>query len=317
MKRLLQAAWFLPLFALSVLNNSFVFVLHIFIVALSILGTYELFKMADVRKEVFTLIAAQLVVNSMYIRYYMFNEQSDLGFFNFILERFHFETSSASPTMVAIGVLLAILFTVNLFRKRYTKDIGLAILIAVFSAVYTGFFAWHIIMTRLGLGKLGSLEVIQQHSGQGKYYLFIMLVVIWFMDAGAYYVGKNFGKHKLKESASPNKSIEGVLGGALVAVAVGFVINKLCEAGVFDFFLGDVLTFTTVEYLIFAFVFSFIGFVGDMGESIIKRTFQMKDSSSIVPGMGGVLDVFDSMLFSAPILYYYVYYFTKIGIIHG
>jgi phosphatidate cytidylyltransferase len=129
----------------------------------------------------------------------------------------------------------------------------------------------------------------------GKRWLVFLYFVIWASDIGAYYVGTSFGKHRLYEKISPKKSIEGLLGGT----AASMVVALLCK-----FWL--VTSLGWFEALLLGFGLALVGTVGDLVESLLKRSAGVKDSGTVVPGHGGILDRLDSLMFAAPALYYYL-----------
>ncbi len=115
-----------------------------------------------------------------------------------------------------------------------------------------------------------------------------LMLLIWASDTGAYIFGKNFGKHKLFERISPGKTWEGWIGGTLLAVAVGYVLSL---------FFTDLETYQWVGVAIIVAVF---GVLGDLTESLLKRSLGVKDSGTLLPGHGGILDRFDSLLMAIP-----------------
>jgi phosphatidate cytidylyltransferase len=126
--------------------------------------------------------------------------------------------------------------------------------------------------------------------------LLYALFVVWATDIGAYFLGKRFGKHKLMPDVSPNKTIEGSIDGIISAVAVALIfllVNPNKELFVYNL---PVMLILTV-------VFSIVGQFGDLVESSIKRHYGVKDSGNILPGHGGILDRFDSLLFVFPIMH--------------
>lgn len=127
-------------------------------------------------------------------------------------------------------------------------------------------------------------------------YLFILLFVCsWIADTFAYFTGITFGKHKLVPHLSPKKSVEGAIGGitgaALVGLLYGFILHKA---------LGIK---AMIPFLVISAVGAFISIFGDLAASAIKRNYDVKDYSNLIPGHGGILDRFDSMIFVAPIVY--------------
>ena len=123
--------------------------------------------------------------------------------------------------------------------------------------------------------------------------LWLVLIATWLTDTGAYFVGKKFGKKAMAPMISPNKTIAGAVGGILIT-AIFIILTSL-------FF--EVLN---IYYLIFAFLFPVVAIMGDLFESCIKRSFDVKDTGTIIPGHGGILDRFDSFIFTAPFTYYFI-----------
>ncbi len=138
------------------------------------------------------------------------------------------------------------------------------------------------------------LMIIYRHP-DGKAWIFFLLCIVIFGDTGAFYFGRLIGKHKLHEKISPNKTWEGAIGGLLCSVISGLMFIKA-------FRLSD-LSFSSICFLVFI---SIIAQLGDLAESFIKRSFNLKDSGSILPGHGGILDRIDSLLFTIPFLYGYI-----------
>lgn len=128
----------------------------------------------------------------------------------------------------------------------------------------------------------------------GPKLIFFLLIVVWASDAGAYYVGKRFGKRKLSPRVSPKKTVEGGLGGIATSLLAAAIVH-------FTFFPE----FPLIHALGAALLLAIAGVIGDLAESMWKRSADVKDSGAILPGHGGFLDRIDSILFTAPILYAY------------
>jgi phosphatidate cytidylyltransferase len=133
----------------------------------------------------------------------------------------------------------------------------------------------------------------------GRLLILYLVVVVKCTDIGAYTVGMLIGRHKLIPRISPGKTWEGFFGGLAFAVAGSFIFYA-CTGGQ----LG-VLTFHRWDAAILAIVLALAGVAGDLFESLLKRASGIKDSGRVIPGMGGMLDVLDSLLFGAPILFFY------------
>lgn len=124
--------------------------------------------------------------------------------------------------------------------------------------------------------------------------LLSVFVTIWVNDTGAYLFGISLGKHRLFERISPKKSWEGFIGGALAALGSGYV---------FSLFIPQL---SLVEWFIFSEIVVIFGTFGDLIESLMKRTVNIKDSGNVLPGHGGLLDRFDSLILAAPVIYIYL-----------
>lgn len=140
----------------------------------------------------------------------------------------------------------------------------------------------------------GSLIRLRNDFPEGSKLIFFLLLVVWLGDSGAYYVGKQLGRHKLSPRISPKKTVEGLIGGVSASIITAIVIH-------FTFFRS----FPLHHAVIAGVLLSIAGVIGDLAESMWKRSADVKDSGSLLPGHGGFLDRFDSILFTAPILYCY------------
>ncbi len=129
-------------------------------------------------------------------------------------------------------------------------------------------------------------------------FLFGLFLLLWANDTFAYLAGIAIGKHKLIPRLSPKKSVEGLIGGILGALLVGYLLS----------IFWDVLTMP--QWMIFAAIVAVSGTIGDLFESSLKRTANVKDSGNLIPGHGGILDRLDSFLIAVPFVYFYLYFFT-------
>lgn len=152
------------------------------------------------------------------------------------------------------------------------------------------------VLGTLYIGMLGGalLRLRLDFAENGPKLVFFLLLVVWAGDAGAYYVGKQFGRTRLSPRVSPKKTVEGGIGGIIASIIAALIIH-------FTFFRE----FPIHHAVIAAVILSFAGVIGDLAESLWKRSAAVKDSSALIPGHGGFLDRFDSILFTAPILYGY------------
>lgn len=137
-----------------------------------------------------------------------------------------------------------------------------------------------------------------ENAALGVFLIVYTLFCAWFGDSGAYFVGTFFGKHKLCPKISPKKTVEGLVGGI---VTVGVVVFIQCLA--YNLFIASE-SFASYAVLIpVGMAASAVGVLGDLTASVIKRQYNVKDFGNIMPGHGGVLDRFDSVLFTAPFLF--------------
>jgi len=197
------------------------------------------------------------------------------------LETYHPLPVGLGKFFMAACVML--IMTVRLFSRRPVDgaldDIAITL---------TGVFYVAVLFT---------FQIMILMGADGKQWLVFLYFVIWASDIGAYAIGILFGRNRLYEKVSPKKSIEGFVG-ALVAAA-GMAL--LCRVW---FMLP--IPFGISEAIGIALVLAVVGTIGDLVESLLKRASGVKDSGGIIPGHGGILDRMDSMLFAAPVMYYYL-----------
>ena len=157
-------------------------------------------------------------------------------------------------------------------------------------------------------------------AAEGAWHVLIVLAVAFASDVGALFFGMSFGRHKLAPAISPGKTIEGFVGGVLSSVAVVFGLRAIANhtapppdlamtsmehmSAFADQFTSLIARMSILQAIIFGIVISIATQVGDLFESVIKRAAGAKDSSSVVPGMGGVLDVIDGVIFAGPVAWF-------------
>ena len=217
-----------------------------------------------------------------------------IGLMLFTIAAFVFENVSVEMGMFATLLIIPASYV---FRRKSIEESLPSSAIAVLGTMYIGMLG-------------GSLVRLRNDFPVGAKLIAFLLIVVWIGDAGAYYVGKNFGKTKLSPVISPKKTIEGGIGGVLTSITAAIVIH-------FTFFPE----FPLVHAIIAGVILSLSGMVGDLAESMWKRSAEVKDSGTLIPGHGGFFDRFDSILFTAPILYVYwtliVHDFKSLNIMSG
>lgn len=191
---------------------------------------------------------------------------------------FNFEMSRGWELLFIVVALLSI-FILQLKRRDNSQAV-VGISTTFFGILYVSWF-------------LSFLIKIRDFSPGGEFYLLSIILITKSSDIGAYVIGKKWGSHQLLPRISPNKSVEGSLGGLFFSAAAAM----LCRP------------FLNFNYLILAALGIGLGLLaqlGDLSESLIKRDCQVKDSGRLFPGLGGVLDLVDSLLFTAPVFYFFM-----------
>jgi phosphatidate cytidylyltransferase len=186
---------------------------------------------------------------------------------------------SGLPHLMSVSFLFYIIIMLLLLRNVVTKN--------AFSFDDAGVLS--LAMMYIGMGFHYFIEARET----GIPVLFYALFIVWLTDSGAYIFGKQFGKHKLAPHVSPNKTWEGSIMGSLVSTVVGTI-------WIYNFHIGNISLLLSI---VITLLLSITGQFGDLVESALKRYYRVKDSGKILPGHGGILDRFDSLLFVIPLLH--------------
>lgn len=193
-------------------------------------------------------------------------------------------------TLVFLIVALLLLFELFRNKESAVSNLGTSLL----GIFYIGFFS----------ASLVSLREFYNDSifiyYQGGYLIISILASIWICDSAAYFLGTAYGKNKLMPRVSPHKSWEGAFAGFVFSI-IGMLACKALFA--------DFLSWS--DAIVIGLIVGTIGQIGDLIESLIKRDTFVKDSSSIIPGHGGIFDRFDSLIFSAPVVYLYLSFMAR------
>ena len=210
--------------------------------------------------------------------------------------------------LAIIGYLACVVFFVNL-RFGFIPDIlmfvfgYMIILMFIYVFAYPKYDAAKLMTVFFGVfyvaGMLSYIYKIRMLEG-GLYLTFLIFICSWGCDTFAYCFGKLFGKHKMSPRLSPKKSVEGAIGGIVGAIAVGAIYGAI---------VGNYIGSIANPVLIFAVMSGVAGLasmVGDLSASAIKRNYDIKDYGKLIPGHGGILDRFDSVIFIAPLIYYII-----------
>ncbi len=194
-----------------------------------------------------------------------------------------FEPTKGWELFFMVVVFLALFLTQ--MRRQDSSQAIVGISTALFGILYV---SW----TLSFLIKLRFLE--SPVLPNGAWLVALVLVITKGGDIGAYFVGSALGRHTLVGRVSPSKTWEGMIGGLLFSVG-----GALALRGVFS-------QIPVIHLVVMGLLLGVLGQLGDLSESVVKRDCQVKDSGTLLPGMGGVLDVLDSLLFTSPICYFYV-----------
>ncbi|MCI5889329.1 MAG: phosphatidate cytidylyltransferase [Brachyspira sp.] len=187
-----------------------------------------------------------------------------------------FDLVAVALTFCSIGAFMWVLFR---GRQPYIANVATTLL----GIIYCGWFPLHLIFLR-------HLSSERFHDGLG--FVVLMFTAILMTDIGCYYAGRHLGKHKLAPIVSPNKTIEGSMGGAIAAVIGALIIGYFLQL---EWYFSVMLGFLCTVF----------AQIGDLCESLLKRDAGVKDSGHSLPGHGGFLDRTDSFILTIPVMYYF------------
>jgi phosphatidate cytidylyltransferase len=244
-------------------------ILLIGLLIISLIGLYELYKVVSLEKELPGLLGyAVVILYYVGIKLIGFSQEADHLLF-FVL--------------LAVIILMMAIYVFSFPKYRAEQ-----IMAAYFGILYVAFM-------------LSCVYLIRQQP-RGIYLVWLVFLCSWGCDTCAYCVGKLFGKHKMTPKLSPKKTIEGAIGG---------VIGSIILTTIFGFGFKDALMADT-KYILFLAgvcgVGAFVSMIGDLAASAIKRNYDKKDYGNLIPGHGGILDRFDSVIFTAPVIYFLIMY---------
>lgn len=188
------------------------------------------------------------------------------------------DLKNLEPILILVGCLFA--FVLQFIRRDETHDHLISMALTLFAILYVGWFFSFFVKIKL--------------LANGANLVAFLVLITKGADIGAYVIGSRFGKNELIPRISPNKTKEGTIGGILVSLVLALALG------------GKLTGFSFTHLFALALILSILGQIGDLAESLIKRDCQTKDSGNSVGGIGGVLDLVDSLLFTAPVFYFYI-----------
>jgi len=215
----------------------------------------------------------------------------DVGIFTYVvasifaavIQFITFASRSGIYFKIVLFLLMAIIFVRAMIAYRTEKKIKLSdITAALFAGAIMPYF-------------LASIVGLKMMPVYPKYYVLLPFIVAFLTDAGAYFSGVFLGKHKAVPHISPNKTVEGYVGGLVVSVISMILYGVILQA------VNIEVDF--IRLAIYGVVGGFVTQIGDLAFSLIKRELSIKDYGSLLPGHGGMMDRFDSMVFAAPVVF--------------
>ena len=190
--------------------------------------------------------------------------------------------SAYSLSLLLTVIILLFLIEILFKRERKFDHVSLTLFITVYPALFLSFL--------FGIERV-SYDIVGFKS---RFILLFLVIMIWVFDTMSYFVGKWVGRHPFFPTISPGKTLEGFIGGFLSVIILGGLIGRTIDKEIW------------LHFVMLAGIIGIAGQVGDLAESMIKREVGVKDSSRILPGHGGILDRFDSLIFASPVAYWYL-----------
>lgn len=260
--RVISACVFVPVILIATLIGSWLFAALMLFVA--VVGGYEFQRILAAKKLRF--------------QYPLFIAFTVLLILGSIASK-----SYESIALMLLFLLFAVLAILFVFAKLRPADAAMSF----FGTVYIGF-------------TLSTMVVMRCQMSHGIFLIFLVFIIQWLTDTGAYFIGTSLGRHKLMPRVSPKKSVEGAVGGVVIAVISALIFNAFTH--ILPWYWLVLVTVCA----------SVLGQMGDLVESAFKRWAGVKDSGNLIPGHGGVLDRFDSLLLIAPFLCYVLMLYTNL-----
>ncbi len=177
-------------------------------------------------------------------------------------------------------VIISLFVFILQFTRRDNSHALIGISITILGILYISWFF--------------SFMIRLKYLSGGAYLVSFLLLVTKSGDIGAYFIGNLIGRHNLIPRISPKKTVEGTIGGFILSIAVAFLSKGLLPSP------------SLIDLVVLGALLGVLSQIGDLSESLVKRDCQVKDAASYLPGLGGILDVIDSLLFTTPIFYFYV-----------
>jgi len=192
---------------------------------------------------------------------------------------------------ISTGIIMALLIALSIFLISYTLSRNTTDPFA--DIAYTLFGVIYVVLPFALLIELSAV-VKDEEVAYAPFRVLGLFFLFWANDVGAYLVGRSIGKRKLAAHISPQKTIEGFIGGAIITIIIAYILSF------------QLTVYSRVDWLVLALIVAVFGTMGDLVESLFKRSVNIKDSGNILPGHGGILDRFDSQILAFPLIYAYL-----------
>lgn len=262
MKRIISGAVLIALISLIFIFSGYPLIINFFVVLISFLSLLEFFKSSRyIENKLLFFLSSLFSITIPFLH---------------LLPKFGYSLVVFSVFVFVVIITIAL---IAFYEKESLEKISVSFSV---SAIIPLFF---------------STLIYARHLNNGLYYLILIFFASWATDTGGFVFGKLFGRHKLCPKISPNKTVEGAIGGFLFSIGSFLIFSYIIESFITD------ISVNYFSVVLFAFIGSVFAILGDLFASILKRNYNVKDFGNIIPGHGGILDRFDSVLFAAPALF--------------
>lgn len=258
------------------------YVLFGVIVLISLIGLMELYRVVGVNRSKAGAVGYGIAVLYFIYQAFTYFIMSEINLGDFMRHKVLFNIwNNADLIIIALLIIILLAVYVLTFPKYNSEQITM---------VFFGFF--YVVIALMYIFKT------RQISG-GEYAVWLIFIGSWGSDTMAYVVGRKLGKTKIAPKLSPKKSLEGLIGGIVGAALIGIIFAVIFRTQLLESFSNPILIFGLTGA-----IGSVVSQIGDMAASAIKRNKGIKDYGTLIPGHGGILDRFDSVIFIAPIVYF-------------
>ncbi len=292
-KRIISGLTLAGIFIFSITwQHMYMFPLYLFVLVFGILGIIEFYRLAEAKiqtkiPKTLGITSTILLLTIVYLGWQSTYYVPGQPLFSQTVKRFlnllKFNYALLGGT---IFVFIFSLFKIQLLKNKVENSLFI-LAIYTLSVIYIPFTFSHLFL-------LYSLE-------NGLFYIWMVAWATAMSDTAGYFMGKSFGRHKVGFAVSPNKTYEGYILGCFLQMGLVAGFYAIAKANF------NVPQYSYAEIMVFAFVVYLASILGDLTESLIKRDAGIKDSGTLIPGHGGVLDLLDAMLITIPAAYYYFY----------